>query len=338
MFQKGIKQANQRMRSAIPLMLKLNIPPTPENYGIWYEYASNSTPKLNQIVDKAIRRFGSLPSFVSSDLYREFLLPVEAKKAKSHNQTLTTLSSTLGSDTQTALTQLTAFSTKLTQVSAELKQEPDNGQLEQLTVMLEQSALETNTVIKQYSQHLLEVQKELATLKVALSKSSGKKSDETDLLTSLANVKGFERYLFAFNQKAEDDLSLLLIDIDDLAGINKEYGEKAGAALIRYVGKLLQAKLPPHCVLARIEGGRFAALLKETELSDATSLANQLQDHVASQKIRYKNTQTLLRQVTVTIGVVTVVGSESPKQLIERAQKSLNKSKRCRKNTVSHYE
>lgn len=336
MFQKGIKQANQRMRSAIPLMLKLNIPPTPENYGIWYEYASNSTPKLNQIVDKAIRRFGSLPSFVSSDLYREFLLPVEAKKAKSHNQTLTTLSSTLGSDTQTALTQLTAFSTKLTQVSAELKQEPDNGQLEQLTVMLEQSALETNTVIKQYSQHLLEVQKELAALKIALSNT--KKTDETDWLTSLVNAKGFERYLFVFNQKAEDDLSLLLIDIDDLAGINEEYGEKAGTALIRYVGKLLQAKLPLHCVLARIEGGRFAALLKETELSDATWLANQIKDDVASQKIRYKNTQTLLRQVTVSIGVVTVVGSESPKQLIERAQKNLNKAKRSGKNTVAHYE
>ena len=336
MFQKGIKQANQRMRSAIPLMLKLNIPPTPENYGIWYEYASNSTPKLNQIVDKAIRRFGSLPSFVSSDLYREFLLPVEAKKAKSHNQTLTTLSSTLGSDTQTALTQLTAFSTKLTQVSAELKQEPDNGQLEQLTVMLEQSALETNTVIKQYSQHLLEVQKELAALKIALSNT--KKTDETDWLTSLANAKGFERYLFVFNQKAEDDLSLLLIDIDDLAGINEEYGEKAGTALIRYVGKLLQAKLPLHCVLARIEGGRFAALLKETELSDATWLANQIKDDVASQKIRYKNTQTLLRQVTVSIGVVTVVGSESPKQLIERAQKNLNKAKRSGRNTVAHYE
>lgn len=336
MFQKGIKQANQRMRSAIPLMLKLNIPPTPENYGIWYEYASNSTPKLNQIVDKAIRRFGSLPSFVSSDLYREFLLPVEAKKAKSHNQTLTTLSSSLGSDTQTALTQLTAFSTKLTQVSAELKQEPDNGQLEQLTVMLEQSALETNTVIKQYSQHLLEVQKELAALKIAFSNT--KKTDETDWLTSLANAKGFERYLFVFNQKAEDDLSLLLIDIDDLAGINEEYGEKAGTALIRYVGKLLQAKLPLHCVLARIEGGRFAALLKETELSDATWLANQIKDDVASQKIRYKNTQTLLRQVTVSIGVVTVVGSESPKQLIERAQKNLNKAKRSGKNTVAHYE
>ena len=336
MFQKGIKQANQRMRSAIPLMLKLNIPPTPENYGIWYEYASNSTPKLNQIVDKAIRRFGSLPSFVSSDLYREFLLPVEAKNAKSHNQTLTTLSSTLGSGTQEALTQLTEFSTKLTHASAQLKQEPDNGQLEQLTVMLEQSALETNKVIKQYSQHLFGVQKELAALKIALSNT--KKSDETDLLTSLANAKGFERYLFAFNQKAEDDLSLLLIDIDDLAGINEEYGEKAGTALIRYLGKLLQAKLPLHCVLARIEGGRFAALLKETELSDATSLANQMKEEVASQKIRYRNTQTLLRQVTVSIGVVTVVGSESPNQLIERAQKNLNKAKRSGKNTVAHYE
>jgi len=96
MFQKGIKQANQRMRSAIPLMLKLNIPPTPENYGIWYEYASNSTPKLNQIVDKAIRRFGSLPSFVSSDLYRALFLPLVSTQAKTHKQPLPTLSPTLG--------------------------------------------------------------------------------------------------------------------------------------------------------------------------------------------------------------------------------------------------
>lgn len=336
MFQKDMTQANHRMRYAIPLMLKLNIPPTPENYVIWYEYAANSTPRLNQIVDKAIRKFGSLPSFVSSDLYREFLLPIEVHKTNDQNQALLTLSSNLTSDTQVALRQLSNLSTTLSQTSTQLKRQPSQENLTQLTALLEQSTLTANKAIKQFGQKLLEAQKELTTLKSTLTNT--KRITETDPLTSLANEKGFERYLFTYHQKAEDDLSLLLIDIDDLKGINEEYGQKAGTALIQYVSRLLRAMLPAKGVIARIEVGRFAILLKETELKDASSLANEIQTDIASQKIRYKNTDVLLRQVTVCIGIVTIVGSESPIQLVERAQENLYKAKRSGKNTVAHHQ
>ncbi|WOD07320.1 hypothetical protein [Marinomonas sp. GJ51-6] len=81
MFQHNKQQADHLMRSAIPLMEKLDIPPTPYNYGIWYEYASNRTPELNKVVDTALRRFGSLPAFVSQELFSEFLLSEEFQHA-----------------------------------------------------------------------------------------------------------------------------------------------------------------------------------------------------------------------------------------------------------------
>ncbi|MGO2236769.1 MAG: GGDEF domain-containing protein [Marinomonas sp.] len=336
MFQHNIKQANQLMRSAIPLMVKLDIPPTPYNYGIWYEYASNRNPKFNQVVDRALRRFGGLPAFVSQELFNEFLLPEEFQHAHRQGSVLKSLTTNLETNTSSIASELELFNGTLRNAKAALKNANEPAQIERLALLLERGAFKANQAIEKFSSSLLFAQEELANLRSELL--DVKKNTELDTMTLLANEKGFERSLFSLVPYAEDDLTLLLIDIDNLAEINQEYGNKAGTSLIRYIAKLLLELLPENGFIARIKGGRFAMLLSETELSAASQLAESIRNEVSIQKIRYKNTKVLLRQVTVSIGVATLFGDESPSELVERSQHYLLYAKRSGKNRIAHHE
>ncbi|WP_421851966.1 GGDEF domain-containing protein [Marinomonas sp.] len=336
MFQHNVKQANQLMRSAIPLMVKLEIPPTPYNYGIWYEYASNRNPQLNQVVDRTLRRFGGLPAFVSQELFNEFLLPEEFQNAHRQGFVLKDLTTNLETNTTKISGELEKFSDTLRSTKMALKNAKEIGQVERLALLLEQGAFKANQAVEVFSDALLSAQEEIATLRSELL--DVKKNTELDPMTLLANEKGFERSLFTLVPYAEDDLTLLLIDIDNLGEINQEYGTKAGTSLIRYIAKLLLSLLPENGFIARLDGGRFAILVSETELSVASQLAESICNEVSIQKIRYKNTKVLLRQVTVSIGVATLFGDESPSELVQRSQHYLLYAKRSGKNRIAHHE
>lgn len=336
MFQHNKRQASKLMHSAIPLMAKLEIPPTPYNYGIWYEYSSNRSPELNQVVDRALRRFGSLPAFVSQDLFSEFLLAEEFQYAHRQGPVLRKMTENLETGTHSVSNELSQFQQTISKTKKILLKKNNSEQLEQVATLLEKSASKTHQIVEQFSQSLINTQEELATIKAELF--DARRATETDPLTLLANEKGFERILFSLVPYSEDDLTLLLIDIDNLSSINEEYGNGAGTSLIRYLSKLLSNSLPEGGTIARLTGGKFAMLLNETELSVASQFAETLRHEVSLQKIRYKNTKVLLKQITVSIGVATLFGDESPNEFIEKAQHHLIYAKRSGKNCVIHNE
>ncbi|MCB5161918.1 GGDEF domain-containing protein [Marinomonas algarum] len=336
MFQQSTEQANELMQTALPLMEKLEVPPTPSNYGLWYEYVSNTNPRLNKVIDRALRRFGNLPDFVSKELFNEFLLPDQFQQAPRHEKTLQTLTETLTTDATHISTELSTFNKNLETAKKALKFTTDSKQLEKLAGFLENSAFKANQAISHFDQTLSDAQAELTALRSELNQL--RKSNERDDLTLLLNNKGFEKALYKKLPHAEDDLSVLLIDIDNLGDINREYDIKAGDGLIRFMAKLLLSLLPENAAVARIDGGRFGVLLNETELAEASRLAETIRESISTQKIRYKNTKVLLRSVTASVGVATLLGDETPKALIERAEHYLTYAKRSGKNQIAHHE
>ncbi|BFM48262.1 GGDEF domain-containing protein [Marinomonas sp. THO17] len=335
MFQHSTKEANQLMRSAIPLMVKLDIPPTPYNYGIWYQYASNSNPKLNQVVDRAIRRFGSLPAFVSKELFNEFIMSEDIKQSDEQHASLNHLTETLSEESVSITKELSIFNQSLKDARNALNNSPDQKRLEQIATLLDRRAFKANQIVEQFGETLIHAQDELVRLRQELA--DVKKNTELDPMTLLSNEKGFERTLFSLAPFAEDDLTLLLIEIDDLANFQQEYGKKVTASLILYIAKALTQFLPELAFISRLKNGKFAVILKEMELGEASDLADATRLHIAQQKIRNKNDNSLLRKVTASIGVATLLGDESPIDLVQRTQHYLTYAQRSGKNRVAHH-
>ena len=60
------------LRLALPLMTKLNIPVTPENYMVWYKYVSGKDVSLSEAIDSCLKDGTPFSPEKNEELYRSF--------------------------------------------------------------------------------------------------------------------------------------------------------------------------------------------------------------------------------------------------------------------------
>jgi diguanylate cyclase (GGDEF)-like protein len=127
-------------------------------------------------------------------------------------------------------------------------------------------------------------------------------------------------------------LSLLLVDIDDLRGLNDRLGRAAGDfALLQVAQSLITGARSVDCV-GRWSGGGFALLLPETAVGAAYGLAERLRADLAARRLPAP--QQLLHpsrplRVTMSCGVASLYkdGAARPDSLVARADQALWRSK-----------
>ncbi len=100
----------------------------------------------------------------------------------------------------------------------------------------------------------------------------------------LANIRGFAvaaNRLFAQAQRHGRASSVLMIDSDNLKGVNDAYGHAAGNRLLRQLAAATQAELRFTDVAARYGGDEFIVLLPETPGQGAMDVAERIRNRVA---------------------------------------------------------
>ncbi|MGO3344132.1 MAG: GGDEF domain-containing protein [Marinomonas sp.] len=326
-------KAAEFMQEAVPLMLKLNISPTPYNYGIWYAYVSNRNQKLNQIMDSTLRKLGNIPSFLSRELFHEFLLPDEFNTGHGQQKQLKTIIHTVESSSKEMSQGLKDLNLVLEKSRKILKHANKEEHFDKVIHYIEKGTLLASQKATHFHQSLSLVQQELDELKVEFEEV--KKQIEVDELTQLSNKKGLERQLYQWLPEAEDDISIILLDVDNLNEINEQFGKRAGTALIRYLAELMRALKLEKTLLARFEGGTFCILMNEATLDVTHRFAELIRQKVSAQKIRYKQSKVHMPQVTVSIGIATLLGEESPEDFLNRARTNLLHAKQAGKNQTS---
>ena len=99
-----------------------------------------------------------------------------------------------------------------------------------------------------------------------------------DPLTALANRALFrDRLDHALQQRREDPISVLFVDLDDFKTVNDSLGHDAGDRLLVSVGERLRACVRAGDTVARLGGDEFAILLEgEQATSDGPLLAQRV--------------------------------------------------------------
>lgn len=326
------RQAYGFLRQAVPLMQKLDIAPTPYNYGIWYEYVRKTSPRLNQLVDNTLARIGHLPSFISRELFHEFLLAEEARYGSEHKDTLEQLINTVASSSEQMKSSIQQLEQVVTKSRHVLKRADRHQHLDKVVNYLEKGTHKALQDADKFQTSLQLVQKEIQGLKSELEEL--RNNVELDPLTGLLNQKGLERYLYQWLPGSEDDLSILLIDIDYLKAVNKQYGRRAGTGLICYMANLIRNRKIDNSALARLEGGTFALLINEATLDYASEYAEILREQMSRQRLRNKRGSNI-ENISVSIGVATVIGQETAVNFIARANRCLENAKRQGRNRIA---
>ena len=129
-------------------------------------------------------------------------------------------------------------------------------------------------------------------------------------------------------------LSVLLIDIDDFAAVNRQHGIDAGDELLQMVAVILAETIARVSdVAARFDGDQFVVILPETDIDGAGAVAEKLRQRVASAVMFNDDTEVSL---TVSIGGLSVLPSapQSWKGALIKLNEALDDAKVAGKNSV----
>jgi diguanylate cyclase (GGDEF)-like protein len=144
-------------------------------------------------------------------------------------------------------------------------------------------------------------------------------SARTDDLTGLPNRRAWEQELPRELARAERDgrpVCVAMLDLDRFKRFNDDRGHQAGDRLLKQAAAAWSEQLRTSDTLARYGGEEFAVLLPGCALSDAQALLERLRNAMPGAQ-------------TVSAGVACWDGSESPDELVGRADAALYAAKRA---------
>jgi diguanylate cyclase (GGDEF)-like protein len=135
--------------------------------------------------------------------------------------------------------------------------------------------------------------------------------------------------------RSERSLCLLMIDVDHFKRVNDTYGHAEGDIVLQLIARSIVDQLRVSDYVCRYGGEEFAVLLPQTDLAQATVLAQR----IVTEMPRALSTGWAGAEagpVTVTIGVAEFpLEAHSGSELVRRADSRLYAGKDAGRNRVS---
>ena len=160
-----------------------------------------------------------------------------------------------------------------------------------------------------------------------------------DGLTEIANRRRFDEYIAAEWQRCLRGsflLSLILIDVDFFHFYNEAYGHLRGDDCLKKVASILRNVSQRATDLpARYGGEEFVIVLPHTSQMGARTIAEEIQQAIAAQRISHKKSP-VSRYLTTSIGVATTIPDhdEGMADFINLADQALFKAKKLGRDRI----
>ncbi|WP_423067978.1 GGDEF domain-containing protein [Devosia sp. CN2-171] len=322
--------------SALEVLKRALIPPYPQFYELLYTYATGVNPALNARINEIFRN-GHVTADIAERLYNEFL------KAQDTNARMSGVSERMSKRIvavhdaiDTAMTTASAYSASLQIASGDL----GAADLEAAELRKLAGELLAETRRMQDANHQLEMSLQASRDDLdALQRDLDDVRREAllDPLTKIYNRKAFDDGLTRAVIRARETgnhLCLLLVDIDYFKRFNDTWGHQTGDQVLRLVAMTLKSNIKGKDIAARYGGEEFAAILPDTDLEGAVTLADNIRKAIQAKELLKRSTNEKLGRVTASFGVAMFRPDDNPSTLIERADRCLYAAKHQGRNKV----
>ena len=215
------------------------------------------------------------------------------------------------------------------------------NQLNGMLILQERIAIDgVDTSYTEYEQNQIMNIASLAA--VAINNATLLERSSTDMMTHLK----LKYYFFNTLSEAMYDayvakqtIGVLMLDIDFFKKFNDTYGHECGDFVLITVADLIRKSLRDTDTASRYGGEEFTVLLNDTEKEGAMMVGERIRSTIDGHDFVYEGQHL---HVTISIGVA-IFNSDtnycnSPKELINLADKGLYESKSNGRNKVTYYE
>jgi diguanylate cyclase (GGDEF)-like protein len=164
-----------------------------------------------------------------------------------------------------------------------------------------------------------------------------KELSETDHLTGLYNRQTFDSYFelkFTEAIQQTENLSLVMLDIDNFKEINDGYGHQVGDACLKAIAEYLQqTNLRKNDFVARYGGEEVVIVLSNTDIKGAAEISQRICDGLS--QIKFSVVQGAIA-LTASFGVAELTHNQASNttQLLKLADDALYQAKLQGKNQV----
>ena len=330
-----VKQIRGLAESALASMREHGIPPSPENFQVWFHYHAGTYGDLNRLIDTQAADKKPFDAASNEALYARFF------GGDTQSMTLSTAAST-EKILQEVLAQI-GLANKDAAAYASLLQE-SSGRLEggmtaqSLAAMIATLLTETQQVQARNTaleSRLTTSSEEVSVLRRDLE--AMQRDAQTDGLTGIANRKRFDMVLRSAVHDAQDfgrPLCLIMADIDHFKKFNDLYGHQMGDQVLKLVARSLKDCVRNGDLPARFGGEEFSVVLPNSTLAEAAEIADRIRQTIATRRIVRRDSKVELGGITLCAGVALLQPGEGVGPLIDRADEALYIAKRSGRNRV----
>ena len=324
------------VRLALPLMSQYNIPITPRNYSVWYDYVSGKSTELREAIDSMIGEAEQFSDEINEMLYQRFCSEVEEGALTELRENLRQLLIDIFSEVANLTEQAGEYEAI---VSKSVDKLSDDVSIQDIRSVVDEIIVESKKIGrsgKNAQEKLQEATDELEVLKQEFEQA--KAAALVDFLTGVANRKAFDGAVKGSAEQAasaSEPLSLLMIDIDHFKRFNDEYGHIVGDEVLRLVAKKIKENVRGRDFVARYGGEEFAVILPGTQIGGARTVAENIRSSFSEGKLKRVKTSEYLGTITISIGAAQLRAGEPLESFVDRSDQALYAAKEAGRNRVA---
>lgn len=299
-YHDSIKQAEQKLALAVKQLHLWQLPATPINYAISYEFVSGKQPELNNKIQQQISLGRKLDNFFCEQLYAEFVLG----QSKFRDEIITDIDDLIGdiqANSQQSVHYADGLISKIDQNVIALKSN-NRSEVTAAIEKIEKASRSFRQKQQQLSKQLQITKQQSQALKIELEQV--KKEVYLDALTGLYNRKALNKHLDLWTKEDPNKrVAAIVVNVDQLKLVNDKFGSLIGDVLLSKIANKVGSYVGESGLPVRAGHDEFLILLPDVERTIAGEIAEKIRQGV--EKLRFVSSKSGVRlpQMTISIGV-----------------------------------